>query len=103
MPGGHTHVEDWIPTILFQSQYFQLLTEAVIVSVGGIGQHYTTRHIFLYQRTNLRQCNLMLGLGSGPLPALRLFCAVADRWPTSRADTVGKLREDWTAPWPGTR
>jgi len=44
--------------------------------IGGIGQHYTTRHILVHQRTDLCECNLRL-VGTGLLPARRLSDVVA--------------------------
>src|SRR5271170_1700296 len=47
---------------ILECQRLQLRTEAVIISIGGIGQHDATRYILIQQRTNLCDCYLRLGL-----------------------------------------
>jgi hypothetical protein len=47
---------------MLQPQLLHPISESVVVSVGGVGQHRGARHVLLDRQANLFKRNLRLGL-----------------------------------------
>ena len=72
---------------------FPALAKAVIVAIGGIGQHHATRHILVRAANGSVPVQSQAWSGTGLLRHACFPASFRDRWPRPRADTTGSRRK----------